>query len=253
MRIAARRNRRLLRIEPLEMCTLMSAAPLAASAATAPGDTVIPIHAQVNNNALDVVLGVATDINTIEQAVDAYLDEVPGWHLTGDVNKTPTYSGEVDGSLVLGPTGMLQSANVTLTGSASMAASIQGYYGISVLHVGVGTTADLSANVNASASYNLSTNAWSFGGSASLTGYVKGSANAMLWPLQGEVYIQAAVSASAAISAKRAWPRPTWRWSDRWAPMPRSRASSAAGPPSPAPPEILARGRTAPPSTSAPG
>ena len=136
---------------------------------------------QVGGTAVENILGIATKINSIEQAIDAYLGEIPGWHLTGGIDTTPTYSGAVDGSLDIGANGLLKSATVTLAASADIGAAIEGYYGISVLHVGVGVAADVSANVNATASYVFSTNTWSFGGSASLVGYVKGYASAR-WP-----------------------------------------------------------------------
>jgi hypothetical protein len=191
-----------MRIEALEPRALLSAVSVAAVPAPAPGDTVIPIHAQVGGTAVENILGIATKINSIEQAIDAYLDEIPGWHLTGGIDTTPTYSGAVDGSLDIGANGLLKSATVTLAASADIGAAIEGYYGISVLHVGVGVAADVSANVNATASYVFSTNTWSFGGSASLVGYVKGYASAMAWPVKGEVYVQGNVTAGAALNAQ---------------------------------------------------
>jgi hypothetical protein len=90
---------------------------------------------------------------------------------------------------------------VTLTGSADIAASIDGYYGISVLHVGVGVAADMSANVQAAASFNLATDAWAFSGSASLVGQVTAYAGAVAWPLKAEVYINGGVNAAAAVNS----------------------------------------------------
>jgi hypothetical protein len=192
-----------LRLEALETRTLLSAVPLATgvAAVATPGDTVIPFHAQIGGTALESVLGIATKIDTLEQALDAYLNEIPGWHLTGGLETTPTYSGMVDGSLDIGTNGILKSAAVTLSGSADIGAAVEGYYGISVLHVGVGVAADMSANVNATASYSVDTNAWSFGGSASLDGYVKGYASAMAWPVKGEIYVRGDVNGGASISS----------------------------------------------------
>jgi hypothetical protein len=214
MRITLRSYGRLLRLEALEHRALMSATPLAASVpptalgaaalqstAASPGDMVIPIHAQIGGSALETVLGIAAKIDTIQQALTAYLNEMPGWHLTGGFDRTPAYTGKIDGSVVVGANGLLRSANVTLTGSADIAAGVEGYYGISVLHVGVGAAADLSANVSATASYSVDTNAWYFGGSTSLVGYVKGYGAATAWPLRGEVYIRGDLSASAAIDS----------------------------------------------------
>ena len=213
MRALSTRHRRVLRLELLETRALMSATPLAAavqpaagaavvqSSAVAPGDTVIPVHLQLGNSALQTALGVAAQISTIEQAVESYLNEIPGWHLAGYFDKTPTYSGKVDGSVTLGSNGMLVAANVTLSGSADIAASISGYYGISVLNVGVAAAADVSANVNATASFSVDTGTWAFSGAASLAGTVKGAASAMAWPVKGEVYIAGNVAASAAINA----------------------------------------------------
>jgi hypothetical protein len=209
MRITSRQDKRFLRIETLEHRELLSAVPstaigasvLQSATVTASGDTVIPINVQVGGTALETVLGVAAKIDSLETIVDAYLNEVPGWHLIGGVDTTPTYSGTITGSVTISPIGTLKSANITLTGSADIGADIEGYYGISVLHVGVGAAADVSANISATASYSVSTNAWYFGGSASLSGYAKGYASATAWPLKGEIYIQGNLSANAAVSS----------------------------------------------------
>jgi hypothetical protein len=208
MRLASRGNGRSLRIETLETRALMSAVPSTAVGAsalhytvTAGGDMVVPIHAQVGSTALEVVLGVTTTINSIEDALNAYLNAVPGWHLTGGVDKTPSYAGMIDGSIVIGANGMLKSANVALSASADIAGAVEGYYGVSILHVGVGAAVGVAANVSAAASYTLDTNTWTFGGSASLVGYAKGYASAMAWPLKGEVYIRGDLQANAAISS----------------------------------------------------
>ena len=201
-------GRRCLRIEALEDRSLPSAVPTAAGASTTAaettttaGDVVVPFHAQVGSSALETILGVTKEFSSLEQAVDAYLNSVPGWHLSGTVDTTPSYSGSVDGSLVVSATGILKSASVTLTGSADIAGSIEGYYGISVLHVGAGVAADLSANIQVAASYTVSTNTWYFAGSASVDGYVKGYASAMAWPLKGEVYIRGDLEAAASIDS----------------------------------------------------
>ena len=202
-------GRRCLRIEALEDRSLPSAVPTAAGASTTTaetttttaGDVVVPFHAQVGSSALETILGVTKEFSSLEQAVDAYLNSVPGWHLSGTVDTTPSYSGSVDGSLVVSATGILKSASVTLTGSADIAGSIEGYYGISVLHVGAGVAADLSANIQVAASYTVSTNTWYFAGSASVDGYVKGYASAMAWPLKGEVYIRGDLEAAASIDS----------------------------------------------------
>ena len=191
---------RVLRIESLEDRTLPSAVPTAAAATTA-GDTVVPFHAQVGNSALEKVLGITKEFSSLEQVVDAYLNSIPGWHLTGSIDTTPSYSGTIDGSIVIGANGILKSASVSLAASADIAASIEGYYGISVLHVGAGVAADLSANIQATASYTVTTNTWYFAGSASVDGYVKGYASAMAWPLRGEIYIRGDLAASAAITS----------------------------------------------------
>ena len=88
-----------------------------------------------------------------------------------------------------------------MTATADIAATVEGYYGTSIIHVGLGAAADLAASIDATASYTVSTNTWSFGGDASLTGYVKGYAAATAWPLKGEVYVQGNVSAAAALNA----------------------------------------------------
>lgn len=172
----------------------MSVAP-----ATTPGDMVVPIHAQVGSTALELVLGMAEKMDSLQQVINAYLGSVPGWHLTGSIDKTPSYCGAIDGNVIVGANGMLKSACVTVTASADIAGAVEGYYGISVLHVGVGAAADLAVNVNATASYSIDTNTWYFGGAAALDGSVKGYAAAMAWPLKGEVYIKGDLAANAAI------------------------------------------------------
>jgi hypothetical protein len=204
MSIVLRRDRRSLRIESLEDRAMMSGTSLAAAVATtttSAGDIVVPIHAQIGSSALEVVLGVAETIDTLETALTSYLNAVPGWHLTGGVDTTPEYSAMIDGSLVIGINGVLKSANVTLTASADIGGAIEGYYGVSVLHVGVGAAIDLSANVSAVASYSIDTNSWYFGGSASLVGEVKGYASAMAWPLKGEIYIAGDLTAGAGVDS----------------------------------------------------
>jgi hypothetical protein len=195
-------GRRVLRFEALEDRSLLSVAPTAAAATvTATGDMIVPFHAQIGSSALEKVLGITQEFTSVEQAINAYLNSIPGWHLSGQIDKTPEYTGMVDGSIVIGANGILKSANVTLSGSADIAASIEGYYGISVLHVGVGVAADLSANIQATASYSVITNTWYFGGSASIDGYAKGYASAMAWPLRGEIYVRGDLQANAAISS----------------------------------------------------
>lgn len=196
------RNHRVLAVEALETRALMSVAPVVESLpAVAAGDTVVPIHAQVGSTALETILGVAEKLDTIEDALNAYLNSIPGWHLTGGIDTTPSYAGMVDGQVVIGANGLLKSATMTLTGSADIGATIEGYYGTGVLHVGLGAAADLSANITATAAFSIETNTWEFGGAASLDGYVKGYATAMAWPLRGEVYIEGDIQAAAAINS----------------------------------------------------
>jgi len=209
MRIASRTNGRALRIETLETRALLSAVPASIAGAsifqnatiTAEGDMVIPIHAQMGDTALEKVFGIAQQIDTLENALDAYLNSVPGWHLTGGIDTTPEYACMIDGSVVIGANGLLKSASLAVTGSADIGGSIEGYYGISVLHVGLGASLDLSANVNAYASFSVATNDWDFGGSASLIGYAKGYGSAMAWPLKGEIFIEGDVKAGAALNS----------------------------------------------------
>jgi hypothetical protein len=191
-----------LAVEALETRALMSVAPVLESVpAVVAGDTVVPIHAQVGSTALETILGVAEKLDSIEDALNAYLNTIPGWHLTGGIDTTPSYAGMVDGQVVIGANGLLKSAAMTLTGSADIGATIEGYYGTGVLHVGLGAAADLSANISATAAFHIETNTWEFGGSASLDGSVKGYATAMAWPLRGEVYVQGDVEAAAAINS----------------------------------------------------
>ncbi len=209
MRIASRTNGRSLRIETLETRALLSAVPASIAGAsifqnatvTAEGDMVIPIHAQMGDTALEKVFGIAQQIDTLENALNAYLNSVPGWHLTGGIDTTPEYACMIDGSVVIGANGLLKSASLAVQGSADIGGSLEGYYGISVLHVGLGASLDLSANINAYASFTVATNDWDFGGSASLVGYAKGYGSAMAWPLKGEIFIEGDVKAAAAVNS----------------------------------------------------
>ncbi len=162
------------------------------------GDIVVPIHAQVGSTALETILGVEETLNSVQEAINAYLNAVPGWHITGGVDTSPSYAGLIDGSIVLTSLGTLKSVDLKMTGSADIGGCVEGYYGVSVLHVGVGAAADLSANINATASYSVDTNTWYFGGSASLDGYVKGYGAATAWPFKGEIYIKGELEAAAA-------------------------------------------------------
>jgi hypothetical protein len=189
-------------LETLETRTMMSAASLLTSPPPVEaGDTVIPVHAQVGSTALERILGVAAKLDTVEDAINAYLNGIPGWHLVGGIDETPSYCGMLDGSIVVGANGLLKSASMTLSGSADIGGTIEGYYGTSVLHVGLGAAADLSANINATACFSVVTNTWEFGGSASLVGYVQGYATAMAWPLKGEVYVRGELEAAAGIDS----------------------------------------------------
>ena len=63
-------------VAPLPAIALPAAhAGAAVQTQAAAADVVVPIHLQLGNSAVNVVLGVAADINTLEQAVNAYLNE----------------------------------------------------------------------------------------------------------------------------------------------------------------------------------
>lgn len=204
-------NKRSLRIESLETRAMLSGVSSSVDVATileslkatlnSDGNYVIPVHAQVGSTSLEVVLGVAQTLDSLQSAVNAYLNSVPGWHLTGSVDTSPEYSGVLDGTVVISTAGVLKSANVKLTASVDVGGAVEGYYGISVLHVGVGAAADVSANLSATASYSCNTNSWYFNGSASVDGYVKGYAAATAWPLKGEVYIKGEMSGDASLTS----------------------------------------------------
>ena len=140
---------------------------------------------------------------------------------------------------------------MTLTATADVAADIEGYYGTSILHVGVGVVADLSANVKATAAFSLVTDTWSFGGSASLTGYVKGYAAATAWPLQGEITPGATSAPPPPWTRRAGRARRRSPWLVPSAPTSRWTAYSAVGRRSPALPGISAHGSAGPRSTSA--
>jgi hypothetical protein len=203
-------HKRSLRIESLENREMMTAVSgidvttilnaLHASV-NSDGNIVIPIQAQVGDTALQKVLGVAETLDSVQEAINAYLNSVPGWHLTGEVDMSPDYSGVIKGSVVISTAGVLQSANLSVTASADIAGAVEGYYGISVLHIGAGVAADVSTNLSATASYSVTTNKWYFSGGASIDGYAKGYASAVAWPLKGEVYIKGELEADASLQS----------------------------------------------------
>ena len=127
----------------------------------------------------------------LEKAVNSVLNLIPTWHLDVDADKPPTFEGHVTGTLDEAPNGALKTASLSVTVSADADATIEGYFGNTFLHVGVGVTAELEGEVAATASYSTS-HGWTFGGSVTVTGSLKGFAEETVLAWQGELYAKEA-------------------------------------------------------------
>ncbi len=219
----ARSARRLV-LESLEGRTLMSASPLslttgmaatsgqimpavsAAIQSAAPkiqapaADRIYNVNIPLGGGIISQITNVISELHNVEGAIDSVLAEIPGWHLTADVDKIPTFSGYVSGSIDEAANGALKSASLSVTASADVSASIEGYYGISVFNIGLGATAELDESLTASASYSTS-RGWAFGGSLKVSGTLTGSANAtaVLW--KGDLYAQGNITSIMSVNS----------------------------------------------------
>ena len=183
-------------IVPAIMAAVQSAAPKASSQAT---DKIFKVDVQLGGGILSQITNLASELRTMDKAIESILGEIPGWHLTADIDKTPHFSGHVTGMIDEAPNGALKSASLGLTVSADVSATIEGYYGISILHVGIGATADLSESMTATANFSTS-HGWAFGGSVTASGSLTGFAEATLAIWKGELYAQGNITSTLAIN-----------------------------------------------------
>jgi hypothetical protein len=186
-----------MQLVPALTAAVQSAAPKVQAQAA---DRIFNVNIQLGGGVLSQVVNLVSELDNLQRNVDSILAEIPGWHLTADIDKVPSFSGYVSGTIDEAANGALKSASLRLTVSADASATIEGYYGISVLHVGLGATAELTASVTASASYST-TRGWTFGGYASLGGSVRGFAEATAGLWMGELYAQGTVSSPLSVGS----------------------------------------------------
>ena len=218
------RSTRRLTVESLEGRTLMSASPLslttgvtatpgqimpavaAAIQSAAPkaqaqaADRIFNVNIQLGGGIISQITNVISELRNMEASIDAVLGEIPGWHLTADVDKAPTFSGRVTGSIDEAANGAMKSASLSITVSADASATIEGYYGVSVFNIGLGATAELDESLTASASYSTS-RGWAFGGSLMVSGTLTGSANATVALWKGDLYAQGNITSIMSVNS----------------------------------------------------
>ena len=170
------------------------------STAAAAADHIYSVNIPLGGGILSQILNVISELQNMENTIDSVLSETPGWHLTADLNSPPTFSGDVSGMIDEAANGTLKSASLGLTVSADASASIEGYCGISVLHVGLGATLDFDESLTASATYSAG-RGWTFGGSARVSGTLTGSANATAALWKGELYAQGNITSSMSLNS----------------------------------------------------
>jgi hypothetical protein len=203
------RGTRRLAIECLEGRTLMSASPLGVSTATVAGkiapavsaavqsaapkvqapapDRIFSVNYQLGGGILGQIINLKNEIDGFEQSVDAVLSEIPCWHLEADIDRTPSFSGYISGTIDEASNGALKSASLSLSITGSMPATVEGYYGMGYLNIGLGATVNVADTLNASATYTTG-RGWTFGGYDTLSGSLTGFAQATAAIWKGELY-----------------------------------------------------------------
>ena len=166
---------------------------------TQAADRLFTVNVQLGGGVLSQIMNLSSEINNMSSAVDSVLGEVPGWHLQADFDDAPQFSGHVTGTVDEAANGTLKTASLSITVSGDFSATIEGYYGISILHIGVGVTANLSGIYTASATYSTS-RGWTFAGSGNLSGSLTGFAEETALAWEGELYVQGSVTGSMAIN-----------------------------------------------------
>ena len=106
-------------IMPAISAAIQSAAP---TVQTQAADRIYNVNIPLGGGILSQITNVVSELHNMESAIDSVLNEVPGWHLTADIDKTPTFSGHVTGSIDEAANGMLKSASLSLSVSADASA-----------------------------------------------------------------------------------------------------------------------------------
>jgi hypothetical protein len=177
---------------------LASAAPKGQAQAA---DRIFNVNIQLGGGILSQITNVVSELNNIEGTIDSLLNEIPGWHLSADVDQTPTFSGQVRGTIDEASNGALKSASLSLTVSADASATIEGYYGISLIHVvGLGATVDLTDSLTASANYSAG-RGWAFAGSLTASGTLTGFAESTVVGWKGEIYAQGNITSTMSVNS----------------------------------------------------
>ncbi|HZK79912.1 MAG TPA: choice-of-anchor tandem repeat GloVer-containing protein, partial [Humisphaera sp.] len=154
------------------------------------------IATSLNKSYIDAIMQAAQDAEQIEK----FLDEVPGWHLDARADKDPTYSLDVEGDFFYTPGGSLDTGSKLKIGiSVDAGEQVEGYFGLSVLNIGVGVGVDLGAEIDATASY--ANGQWMFGAEGDAQGTIKLFGEITGGLVQGEAFAQGTVDGKISISA----------------------------------------------------
>ena len=134
------------------------------------------------------------------QDIESLLGDVPGFHIQTSIQDAPTLGFSLSGDLYFSPTGKLDAISLTDGVSVSgVGATIEGYFGLSFLNVGVGIEATAAAGVNGTVSLIDGNLVLSEGGY--LSGTLQGFAEATVALWEGKAYVQGTLTASVAVSS----------------------------------------------------
>ena len=168
-------------------------------AATIYPPTIKKLDAQSFISDIETVLSAASELSKAVDTVESVLDEVPGWHLEAKVDKTPDFSGDISGFREYASDGSFVSASIQGSVSVDLSASLEGYFGVTFAKIGAGIDADVDNALKVSATYTP--NGWTFGGSDTVTGSIKGLGETTVGWSKGEVYAEADLSNTTSIDS----------------------------------------------------
>ena len=134
------------------------------------------------------------------QDIESLLGDVPGFHIQTSIQNEPALGFSLSGDLYFSPTGKLDAVSLTDGISATgLGATIEGYFGLSFLNVGIGVEATVAAGINGTISLIGGNLALSEGGY--LSGTLQGFAEATMALWEGKGYVQGTLTANVAASS----------------------------------------------------
>ena len=143
--------------------------------------------------------GILNAVQTVQQ-IENLLGDVPGFHIQTDVEDNPTLSFSIEGDMYFSPTGNLDAASLKNGLSISgLGATVEGYFGLSFLNVGLYAGVSVSAGLNDNITLAGGEISMSGGGYAS--GTLQGGAEGTLALWEGKAYIQGTLGANFALSS----------------------------------------------------